>query len=148
MTTKTTDEKTLNLIKEISKRKAEIAKIEKPSWKTNCSFSYTEDGQNSLNLQVESSIRNLVLIAAFLGEKSRSYAQTIEYLNLSDIPEFTWKGYSLSDWLSDIKSRINKIQISSKKKQLEVLENRATALISPELRAELELQAIMNELGE
>jgi len=143
---KTTDEQTISLLKEINKRKEEIAKVEKPSWKTNCSFSYKENGQNSVNLQVEPNIRILVNIAAFLREKYRAYLDTINDLSLVDIPDFTWQGYSVSDWLSDIKSRINKIQISSKKKQLEVLESRATAIISTEMRAKLELEAIVNEL--
>lgn len=35
-----TDEKTPALIKDINQKKDEIAKLEKPNWKTNCSFSY------------------------------------------------------------------------------------------------------------
>ena len=148
MTTKTTDEKTLSLIKEITRRKAEIAKAEKPSWRTNCSFTYDGQPNSSINLQVESSVKTLISIAAYIGIRHDTYKLAIANLELLEYPEFTYNGYSVEDWFADIKSRINKIQISTKKKQLEILESRATAIISPEMRAELELQAIMNELGE
>ena len=48
--------------------------------------------------------------------------------------------------LGSIKSRINKIQIGVKKKKLETLEARLNAIVSPELRRKLELDAIAAEL--
>lgn len=142
---KKTDDKTLDLIKEVKRQKDEIAKAERPNWITNCSFSYTEGSSNITNIHVESNIKNLVCIASFLREKEASYKQTAELLGV-DAPEFTWSGFSVKDWLNDIKTRINKVQITSKKKKLELLEARLNAIISPELRAELELKAIEDEL--
>ena len=57
-----------------------------------------------------------------------------------------WNGFSVNDWIDDIKTRINKVQIASKKVKLEHLESRLNAIISPELRAEMELEAISAEL--
>lgn len=146
MTTKITDAKTLKLIKAVEKQKEEISKAEKPNWATNCSFSYTERQNDAINIHVESNIRNLVCIAAFLKDKEKSYKEAAEALGV-DAPSFTWGGHTVADWLEDLKLRINKIQIGAKKKKLEDLEKRLNAIISPELKAERELEAIESELG-
>ena len=145
-TTKTnTDDKTLQLINAVKVQKEEISKAERPTWITNCSFSYTERPNDAINIHVEANIRNLVCIAAFLKEKEKSYKEAAETLGV-DAPAFTWGGHSVNEWLEDLKLRINKIQIASKKKKLEILESRLNAIISPELRAKMELEAIANEL--
>jgi hypothetical protein len=143
---KASDDKTLALIREVNRQKAEISKAERPNWITNCSFSYTENPSQAINIHVESNIRNLVCIAAFLQDRERSYADVAKTMGV-EAPNFTWGGFAVKDWLEDIKMRINKIQLASKKKKLEVLEARLNAIISPELRAEIELQAIADELG-
>ena len=145
---KKTDQKTTALIAEVARRKAEIAKIDKPDWKTNCSFSFIEGTvSNSVNLHVENSVKNLICIAGFLVEKQKYYNEAALLLGITDAAAFTWQGFAVDDWMADIRARIAKIQISAKKKGLEQLESRLNAIISPELRAELELQAIANELG-
>ncbi|MCK9458233.1 MAG: hypothetical protein M0R80_01100 [Proteobacteria bacterium] len=144
---KKTDQKTLDLIKEVKRRKEEISKIEKPNWITNCSFGYIEGNvAGRTNIHVEASVKNLIGMAAFLMDKERTYATAAAAMEV-DAPLFTWDGFSVSDWVADIKARINKVQIASKKKSLETLEGRLNAIISPELRAELELEAIAGELG-
>jgi hypothetical protein len=52
----------------------------------------------------------------------------------------------VSKWISDIRTRINKLRIASRTKDLQALEARLDAIISPNLRAELELKAIESEL--
>lgn len=65
---KTEDEQILELIQDIKYRKEKIAKAEKPKWKTNCSFSYTEGSRNSaINIQVCSDVVQLLKISAFLA---------------------------------------------------------------------------------
>lgn len=144
----TADSRTLDLIKLVKVQKAEIAKLDKPSYKTNCSFTYIEGRANdAVPLHAESDVKNLISYAAFLIDKERSYKATASELGVEVFPDFTWSGYTVADWLSDIKTRIAKVQIAIKKKKLEGLEARLNSIISPELRAELELEAIANELG-
>lgn len=143
-----TDDKVMGLIKEVERQKAEIAKCDKPNWRTNCSFCYAENKPNdAVNIHVETNVRNLVCIAAFLQDKARSYKEAAVALGVEAAPDFTWGGYSVADWLEDLKLRITKIQIGAKRKKLEVLESRLNSLVSPELRAELELSAIASELN-
>ena len=142
---KKTDNTTIKLIEEVQKRKAEIAKAEKPNWQTHCSFSYDGGGSKGINLHVEKDVGKLVCIAAFLRDKEKSYKETADILGI-EAPPFTWSTFKVSDWLQDIKTRITKIQIFDKKKKLESLEARLNKIISPELRAKMELDAIAAEL--
>lgn len=140
------DEQTLSLINAVNKQKKEISKAERPQWKTNCLFSYTENPQNATNIHVEANIRNLVCFAAFLKEREKSYDEAAAELEVK-APAFTWGGFPVDEWLDDIKTRISKLQIASKKTNLEKLEARLNAIISPELKRKLELEAIASELN-
>jgi len=140
-----TDSKTLELIKKVQQQKQEIAKAERPNWVTNCSFSYIEGSSKTVNLHVCRDVREMVCVVAFLKEREKSYISAVKELGV-DAPEFKWNGFSVSDWVNDVKTRIDKVQIADKKKKLEALEDRLNKIISPELRAELELEAIAAEL--
>lgn len=144
---KKSDEKTLELIKEVNRQKKDIESAERPNWITNSLFSYSENDSQAVNIKVEQNVRNLICYAAFLSEREKAYKETAAALGVADPPAFTWSGYSVKDWHEDIKARINKVQLSAKKKKLELLESRLSAIISPELRAELELEAIQADLN-
>lgn len=144
---KTTDQQTLILIKEVQKQKAEIARVDRPTWRTNCAFVYTEGSSVSTNIQVLSRLDELVKIAAFIQQKEEAYGKAAFTLGVDSPPDFQWNGFGVSDWIEDLKLRIAKIQIATKRKKLETLEERLNKIISPELRARLELEAIQAELS-
>jgi len=142
----TTDNKTLELLKEVNRRKKEIASAEKPQYITNCNFSYTENGANVINVHVEANVRNLIAIAAFLLERSKLYDEAATALGVQEPPPFTWAGFTVKDWMSDLRMRLTKVQIAAKRKSLEELEERLNKIVSPELRAQMELDAISEAL--
>lgn len=141
-----TDDRILAFIKEVNRQKEEIAKAERPQWKTNQNFSWVEGKPDVIVLHVEKNIKTLVEIAAFLAQKEEAYMHVAADLGV-EAPPFTWNGFSVADWLEDIKMRINKVQINSKRAKLEALEERLGKIVSPELRAQMELEAIAAELG-
>ncbi len=142
-----TDTTTLVLIEEIKKRKSEIAKIGRTNNKTDVLFSYTNgDTSRVVNLNVESNVQNLVLMAAHVINQKELYEKTAADLGVESPPVFKWNRFSIEDWVDDIKNRIAKIQVSTKQKTLEKLEVRLNSIISPELRAKIELQDILKEL--
>jgi len=144
---KKTDQQTLKLIEEVKKRKADIAKSQKPCWKTNCTFTFIEgDLGKSTNIKVEKDLVKLIGFASFLKSRADNYAGVAKELAVEDAPEFAWNGFSVADWIDDLKTRIAQIQIETKKSKLEKLENRLDKIISPDLRAEMELAAIADEL--
>jgi hypothetical protein len=148
-----TDEKTLALIQEVQNRKKEIKKLES-RWaaNTNCSFSFVEghagvsNVSSVINLRTVTSIPTLISIVSFLLDKEKSYKEAVELLEINEAPEFKWGGFTVRDWAEDVKTRVGKIQLDSKKKKLEELETRLNKIVSPELRAEMELEAIAREL--
>ena len=145
---KAADKKTLALIEEVRRRKQDIADSEKPAFRTNCSFSFSELKTNeTVNLHVEGNIQTLLKITGFVTAKSKEYEWAVNALAIEDAPKFTWNGYSAEDWINDVKLRIGKIQIAAKKRKLAELEDRLNRIVSPELRQQMELDAITKELG-
>jgi hypothetical protein len=148
-----TDEATLKLIKEVQKRKAEIEKVKKPNWQTNCSFTYADksagqSGSSAINLHVCSDLSVLLNIAAFLSERAKTVKEAAKLLEVDSPPTFQWNGYPVQEWIDDLKMRVAQIQIKKKEDKLAQLEKRLNKIVSPELRAEMELEAIQAELDE
>lgn len=141
------DEKTLALIEEVKNKKAEIAKIQRPNWLTNCSFSYQPKGRpEPINLHVVSDVFELINIVAFLNLREQAYEDAVDMLQV-EVPTFEWYGHLTEEWIADVKTRIDQIQLSDKKKKLEILEKRLDKIISPELKRQMELEAIEAELN-
>lgn len=141
------DEKTMELIRQVSAKKSAIAKAEKSSYRTNMSFAYGfSDNEKLINLQACNDNNVLLKIAGFLISASDNFYKAQAKLFVEG-GEFSHQGFSLDDWLHDIKTRIGKIQIAGERKKLEALEARLNAIVSPELRAQMEIEAIQKELG-
>ena len=140
------DKQVQELFAIVQEKKAEISKAERPNWLTNCSFRYNKNSSESTNLQVCVDINELVSILAFVKEKSNSFNEAAKELGVKN--EFNWFGFTYDEWKSDIKTRIIKIQITTKKKELELLEARLDKLISPELKAKLEIDEIKKLLSQ
>ena len=142
------DDVTKTLIAEVVKRKQEIADADRPNWKTNCLFSFTGSGTTgATNLHVESDVGTLIRIAAFVRAQDDYYDNMTREMQIENAPPFKWMGFSAADWIEDVKTRLSKVQIASKRKKLEDLERRLNTIISPALRAEMEQELIMKELG-
>lgn len=151
---KKTDQATLDLIDQVRSKKAEVAKLAtsaKHSWKTNCSFSTNrQDGMGTdkfhLNLRVAADISVLMHCAAIVVERHEAYQKAAEIMGV-DAPPFTFCDYTQEEWLADIGARIKQLQLQTKAKSLEQLESRLDKIISPELKAQMEREAIAAELA-
>jgi hypothetical protein len=142
-----TDKKVQQLFEVVQKKKEEIKKIEKPNWFTNCAFRPDTDSTvGSFNLQTVSDPNVLVLALSKLQVLKETAERVSVDLGVEGY-KFSHLGFSFDDWKSDFQTRVAKIQISKKKSELASLETRLNSLISPELKAELELEAISKELG-
>lgn len=141
--------KTDKIIQELSlvvqQRKEEISKAEKPNWITNGCFKYSKTTTESFNLQTVTDVNVFVNALAFLLDREKSFNEASEQLGVTG--KFDWFGYSVDDWRNDFKTRITKIQIAIKKKELEVIELRLNKLISEDLRTEMELAEITKALS-
>lgn len=140
-TKKTTDELVKELFDSVQEKKLAIEKAERPCWETSGNFGYSANsGHDRVNIQTVTDVRKLVEMYAFLidrEEKSESAAKDlgVEY-------KFTWLGFSVDEWKNDFQTRVNQISIQEKRKELSEIESRLNAIISPELKAQMELEAI------
>ena len=137
------------LIQELRKivedKKLEITKIEKPTWLTNCAFRYSEDSSKVLNLNTVNDVEKLVSALSLLLSKQGEYNKACELLGVTDYT-FKWFGYSVEDWVTDFKTRIGKIELATKKKELAEYEVILESKLSKELKDKIELEAIKKKL--
>lgn len=145
---KDTDKQIKELWDIVIAKKQDIQVAEKPSWETNCVFSFQRGGNlnNGFNIQTETDVANLLHAVSFLYQQRDYWDTARDVLDLPTI-KFVWNNYTIDEWVKDIKTRVNKLKIADKKKELNTLESRLNAIISPELRAELELAEIKKILG-
>ncbi len=129
----------------LEKKKAEINQAEKPNWVTNCSFPLSKNNSDRLNIQVVSEPNQLVEALSSLLEKQASFekANTI----LGEKATFKWGGFTVEEWTVDFKTRLGKINIANKKKELADLEARLSKHISQDKKDEMDLADIAKKLS-
>ena len=143
----TTDAKVKELFKIVQQKKLAIEKAEKPCWQTSGTFGYSSNSAHDrTNIQTITDTRKIVDMYSFLIDRQEKSEKAAQELGVSY--NFSWLGFKADEWKSDFQTRINQIMIQEKRKELAELEARLNAIISPELRAEMELEAISAILGE
>lgn len=142
MAKQTQDATVLLLIDKVKEKKAQIESAQNPQWQTNCTICI--EGKN-INLRTIQSDADLMSIAATVMVHKMGHAAALEQLGSSGTT-FKFCGYSPEEWMADIKTRLNKLNVDKEKRNLAKLEDRLDKIISPELRAKMELEAIEKEL--
>lgn len=137
----TRDELVLQLLKDVAEQKAAIEKAGNPTWETNLMFRFNADqASNTININTVTDTRKLVEILGFLIDRESNFEKAKSILGVEG--KFTWLGFSLAEWQSDLVTRANIINIQAKRKQLAELDAKLNSLVSKETREELELQAL------
>ena len=131
-----TDQEILNLKAKIANKKSSLKKYDfKP--KTN------------LVLPLNGFRHNLNVITAFellsLLSTLMNVVETMKKLNVQDTIEID--GFSIEDWVYDLKGKYSNLKYKTELKSLEVLEKRLDSLISTDMKTNMELQDIQNMLG-
>jgi hypothetical protein len=140
MTTKITDEKVLKLFEALQVKKQLVEKALKPSYPCG-GFKYSDSEPSRLfDISTIRDERKLIEIGSFLKLRETVYNETAQELGSSE--KYTWLGFTKDEWFADLKTRMNVLQISERKRELFELESRLNSLISPELKAQMELEEI------
>jgi hypothetical protein len=141
MATKTTDTKVKELFDLVQSKKLAIEKAERPCWKTSGNFGYSANSAHDrTQIATVTDVRKLVEMYAFLMERKDKSENAANELGVDY--KFTWLGFTVEEWKDDFQTRVNQISIQEKRKELAEIEARLNALISPELKAQMELEAI------
>ena len=138
------DEVIKNLLDKLLIQKAEVSKAERPVYITGGQFRYSESIGNTIDIMTVRDSRKLVEILAFLKDREKSFNDAKEELGVN--VDFTWLGVSVEDWTRDLKTRLSVLNITATRKKLAYLEERLNKLVSPEMRTQMEIEAIEAEL--
>ena len=143
----TTDSQVKKLFDLVQSKKLVIEKAEKPCWETNRNFGFSaSSAHDRVDVGTITDSRKLVEMYAFLIDRQEKSEKAAKELGVDF--NFSWLGFSTDEWKSDFQTRINQISLQSKKKELSQIEARLNAIISPELRAQMELEEISKVLNE
>lgn len=137
----TTDAKVKELFKVVQEKKLAIEKAEKPCWQTSGTFGYSSNSAHDrINIQTITDTRKIVDMYSFLIDRQEKSELAAKDLGVTY--NFSWLGFKVDEWKSDFQTRINQLLIQEKRKELAEIEARLNAIISPELKAEMELEMI------
>jgi len=138
---KKTDKKIKELFDLVQEKKLAIEKAERPCWNTGGGFSYSANSAHDrVNIQTLNDSRKIVEMYAFLIDREEKLEKASKKLGVDYT--FTWLGFTIDEWESDFQTRINQITIQEKRKELKEFEARLNIVISPELKAQMEIDAI------
>lgn len=136
----THDEKVQLLFDKLQAKKAEVENAMKPQYVTGGQFRYSESMSAPIDIVTVRDERKLVEILTFLKERSEKYASASEELGVE--ANFTWLGFTVEEWTIDLKTRVSILQLAKRKAELKELEERVNAIVSPELRRKMEVEAL------
>lgn len=136
------DEAVLHLLTKVREKKEAIkATQKKPQWQTSCTLSLGlgRDGsaQDRLNIQTVRDNVKLVEVGAFLLRREKDMQQAATLLGVEY--DSSYMGYPISDWTTDLKTRVEMLKLEKQKRELDALNKRVDKLVSPEQRREMEL---------
>lgn len=133
------DERILELKKQIDEKKKELGKQPRFSPVTTCMFNHQG---NRINIHALTSIKDINAMLVYFNMYVMS-AEDME-INCEDI---VFDGFSVTDWIEDLKSKKTVIEYTAKKEQLVTLEKKLDKLLSDDKKTELEIDAIADLIG-
>lgn len=130
MSTNKNDDKIIALKDQIAIKKRELAKSIKFVPVTNCSIEFEGTRSNIQTLNKD----QLIILAV----KLNSYKLSADDLKI----EYVVSGYKVSDWLTDIMSRVAILERKEEETKLKTMESKLDTLLSSEKKTELEVSEI------
>jgi len=124
------DERVLQLKKIIDEKKAELKTVKKFTPITNCVLDLDNQRYN-LNVLQPSDLKLLLV-------KLNMYLMSANDLDIA----LELSGYNVTEWMTDIKSKIEIFEHKTKEAELKILEAKLDKMLSDEKKTELELDEI------
>ena len=131
------DEKVLQLKQQIEEKKKALSKIKKFTATTNCSINFDGTQININTLQRDGLIQLYVKLNAL----------QLSAIDLGILDEFNISGYNISEWIEDVKNKLEALTVKQEEAKLKQMEIRLTQLLSEDKKVELELEEIVKSLA-
>lgn len=139
------DQKIAKLFEIVKTQREIVAQAEqetKQSWKTNCSI--TIGSSTPQNLQTANEQRIKEIVAQLLMQRHFSKeAANVLWVTYDD----KYGSFLYDEWIADCKKRMSIINLKQKKDELNNLEERLNAIVSPEQKRMMEIESISKSLG-
>ena len=133
------DERILTLKAQIEEKKKELGKQPRFSPITTCLFDYNG---NKINIHTLIDVKNINQLLVYFN----MWVVSADDLGI-DAEEVMWCGFSVLDWIEDLKSKKAVVEYATKKEQLSALEKKLDKLLSDDKKTELEIDAIADLIG-
>ena len=145
-TKKTTDQKIKELFDTVQEKKLAIEKAERPCWLTGGNFGYSANSAHDrTDVKTVTDVRKIVDMLAFLIDRKEKSEKAATELGVEY--NFKWLGFTLDEWKNDFQTRVNQISILELRKKLSEMESRLNLVLTPALKAEMEVDSITDELS-
>lgn len=128
------DERILELKKQIEEKKKELGKQPRFSPTTTCLFTYNG---NKVNMHTLTSVKEINAMLVHFN----TYVMSANDLGI-DCNDILFDGFSVVDWMEDLKMKKEVVEYTAKKSQLTSLEKKLDKLLSDDKKTELEIDAI------
>lgn len=139
------DAKVTALFDVLQSKKTELEETKKAiskHWETNGSFVGSQPSPINIQTASEGTVLGIVSYLLMTQDYQIRAAKELGIAHVSN-----YGGFPFSAWIQDCKKRIAKLSIESKKTELDELEIRLNAIVSPEQKRQLELEALTKALG-
>lgn len=133
---KTNDDIILELRDKIDKKRNNLKNLRRFSPITNCIIELDKKNHN-IRVMNENDLMILLI-------KLNSYK--ISYIDLSLAESCLFSGFSLDDWISDIRQKLDYINKKNEQEKLKKMENKLKALLTNEKKVQLEVEELKNLL--
>ena len=133
------DERILELKKQIEEKRSELGKPPRFTPITTCMFNYRG---NRINIHTLMSPKDINAILVYCN----MYVMSAADMKI-DCEDIVIDGFSVTDWIEDLKSKKAVLEYSTKKEQLTTLEKKLDKLLSDDKKTELEIESIADLLG-
>ena len=134
------DDKILTLKKQIEEKKNVLGKQPKFLPVTTCVVTYNN---SKINIHTLTSIKDIETMMIYFN----MYIMSAKDLQI-DYNNICFDGFSVLDWIEDLKSKKRMLEYNEKKQQLNTLEKKLDKLLSDEKKTELEIDAIASLIEE
>lgn len=131
------DKKIMELKEQIERKKREIGSPKAFKSVTSCIMPDANGARSSINLRVlnKEKVVNLMIDI------------NIKIMSAKDLgieSEYEIAGFKASDWIKDLKGRLDELNVREEEKKLKTLEEKLDKMLSEEKQTELELENIAN----
>ena len=142
----TLDDKVMQLMNEVERKKEKLGKLKKPQWTTSCSVpapSWITDNKR-FNIQVCTDLSMLALLRGWLNDMTQHFTSAMKAWQQGVPHKFS--GYEIQDWISDIDLRVEILSMKTEQEKLKKLEAKLKTLTSEEQRRQMAIAEIEAEL--